>query len=310
MNVVHIGLQRTGNTTLQNALFSEHDRFFYIGKKNDLYPDDSIRELINCVAFQDSLSYDPAHTQTLLKTICAANSQGKPLLVSDEIFSIEGRADRRLVADRLHRLFAPAKVFIALRAQTTIVQALYMKHLSALGLRTVSFESWLESKYSGVRYGGVYRIDLDYDALVRTYEDIFGAENIIVLPSELMHEEQSLYQVQLAELLGMPAQAVQDALNLNAADQRVSHRHALAHRIQDVLLMEANLAEIGRRFLPRAIYQFIRRFVAGGRRIEVPDLPERWRQRIGELCAEGNSNIERRRKLPLQRLGYPVSGSA
>lgn len=310
MNLIHVGLQRTGNTTLQNSLFAQQTHFFYIGKRRDLYPNEPVRELITRISFQDSLEYDEAQTEALLRRICEDTSRSKPLLVADEILSVEGRADRRLIAERLHRLFAPAKVLIVLRAQTTIVQALYLKHLSAIGERIVPFETWLDRNYGGIRFSDLNRVGLNYEPLVRTYEDVFGFDNVMVLPSEVMHDESSIFQSRLAELLHMPPSAVWESLQQNVADQRVSRRHALAHRIQNVLPMDTNLAMLGRRMLPRPIYEIGRRFVAGGRRIEPPPLSESWRRRIAELCAEGNAKLEARRNLPLRALGYPVVGRA
>lgn len=39
MNVVHIGLPKTGSTTLQNTLFAEQQHFAYLGKSENLYRD-------------------------------------------------------------------------------------------------------------------------------------------------------------------------------------------------------------------------------------------------------------------------------
>lgn len=308
MNVVHIGLQRTGNTTLQNSLFARQDHFVYIGKRNDLFPNDRVRELITRISNQDSLEYDGARTEALLQSIRAETSPSKPVLIAAEIFSIEGRADRRLVAERLYRLFAPAKVLIVLRAQPTIVQAIYFKHLSALSGRIVPFETWLEQNYGGIGFSGIHRVGLNYEPLVRAYEDVFGFENVVVLPSEIMHDENSIYPKRLAELLRMPLPAVQDSLKRNVTDQRVSRRHVLAHRVQDILPVDVNLASLGRRLLPQSLYAVIRRFVTGGGRVDPPALPEGWRKRIAALCAEGNTQLEARRNLPLRSLGYPVVG--
>lgn len=71
-----------------------------------------------------------------------------------------------------------------------------------------------------------------------------------------------------------------------------------------------NLAEVGRRLLPHFVYEPFRRFVTGGRRVELPEVPERWLKRIAELCAESNTRLAAQRGLPLRGLGYPMSGDA
>ncbi len=302
MNIVHIGLPKTGTTTLQNALFAKQDQFAYIGKEQNLYTD-TLRDLINRISFQDSLDYDPAEVAALVATL---HNGSKPLLVSDEIFSVEGRADRHLVAERLHRLFAPATVLIVVRNQAAMLQSMYLNHVRGSGQRIVSFATWLQQTYGGIRFPDIYRVALDYEPLVRTYEDVFGAGNVLVLPFELIREENSLFPTALAKLLHMPAAAVQAKLTKTVDNQRMSNRHLLALHVQERLLNGANLAMLGRRLLPQSVYQPIRRLVTGGRRVPSPVLPDEWRVRLPGLCARGNAQLEARKKIPLRQLGYPV----
>lgn len=305
MNLIHIGLQRTGNTTLQNAVFAWQDGFFYIGKRDDRYLDPETKELMDRISVPDSVGYEPEATKHVLEAICSRNTDAKPLFIADEILGLEGRADRRVIAQRLFSLFAPAKVLIIVRAQTTIVQALYFKHLSALGERIVPFDEWLERNYGVIEYTELYRLGLNYEPLVRAYEEVFGADNVVVLPSELMHVEGSIFARGLAELLRVPVQTVEDWLVPNVTDQSISRRHAFAHRLQNMLPMETNFALLGRRFLPAPLYQNIKNLVAGGARVETPVVSEQWRSRIGAICAKGNAQLEERRGLPLRSLGYP-----
>lgn len=306
MNIIHIGLPRTGNTTLQNAIHARQQRLFYIGKRDDTYPDARVRELVHRICVQDSLEYDAGSTKDLLRSICAAAAPSQPILIAHEMFSTEGRADRRLIAERLNALFAPAKVLIVIRAQPTFLQAQYFKHLSALDAKVQSFESWLDENYGDIPFLEPNRVGLDYDRLVRTYEEIFGAENVVVLPSELMHEVDSLYARGLAALLQIPLSTVQDALRRNVTDQSVSRRHIWVHRLQHALPMKTNLASLGRRFLPAFLYNAVRGFVSGGRRIAAAEVPERWHGKIAGICAAGNAQLEKRKGLPLRALGYPV----
>ena len=131
MNIVHVGLPKTGTTTLQHAVFPAQSRFNYIGKVNNCYSLD-LQELVERISFQDSLEYDPERAAALTARL---HDGSKPLIVSDEIFSVDGKADRRLVAERLHRLFGPAKVLIGLRAQPSMLQALYFNYIRGSGRR-------------------------------------------------------------------------------------------------------------------------------------------------------------------------------
>ncbi len=309
-NLVHIGLPKGASTTLQDRLFAPQERFLYLGRVKNGYRDPAVRELLERIAFPDSLDYDAGATAALLQSLrgraaAGATAPQRPVLVSAESLSVEGRTDRRLIAERLHRLFAPAKVLIVLRAQPTMLQSLYLNHLRGSGQRLVGFAQWLEDAYGGIRYTDMHRVGLDYDALVRLYEDVFGADNVVVLPFEWIKDASSPFVPTLAALLDRPAADVRACLQANVENQRMSGRHLLALRIQDRLPSGTNLAQLGRRLLPPSVYEPARRFVAGGRRVASPDLPEGWRARIAALCGEGNARLAARRALPLAALGYP-----
>jgi hypothetical protein len=308
MNLVHIGLPKAGSTTLQNRLFAEQNYFAYIGKSASSYPS-QCRELVNRISFQDSLAYDQARAESLVVQLYQGS---KPLLMSDENFSIEGAADRRLVAERLHHLFKPAKVLLIVRAQLAMVQSMYLNHVratylknvSGLGRRTITFSNWLEENY-GNEVFFPNRVALNYEPLVSNYERVFGADNVIVLPFEMIRDENSIFAASIADLLHMSLSTVRARLK-TIDNQRASERHLLALRIQNSLPTGTNLALLGRRSLPKSIYNLFHRFVTGGARVESPALPEIWKTRISALCARGNAAIEARKAIPLRALGYPT----
>jgi hypothetical protein len=302
MNIVHVGLPKTGTTTLQHAVFPAQHQFTYIGKINNCYPRD-LQELVERISFQDSLEYDPARAAALAARL---HDGSKPLIVSDEIFSVDGKVDRRLVAERLHRLFGPAKVLIGLRAQPSMLQALYFNYIRGSGRRVMSFSAWLEENYGHIRFPGTYRTGLNYEPLVRAYEDVFGADNVIVLPFELMRDLNSIFATTLADMIGMPLAELQAKLASNFYNQRMSARRLLAIRFENVFPVGTNLALLGRRLLPLSIYEPVRHFVNSGRRLASPDLPDGWLARVAAECAQGNAAIEARKKVPLRALGYPV----
>jgi hypothetical protein len=311
MNMVHIGLPKAASTTLQNRLFANQPHYAYVGRIDNSYRNERTRELIERITFQDSLEYDHGAAQALLYSLPEVVAEReKPILVSAESFSVEGRADRRLIAERLHRLFAPAKVLIVLRAQPSMLQSLYLNHLRASGQPIMSFGSWLDASYGTIRYPELQRVALNYEPLVRAYEDIFGPDQVVVLPFELIREENSEFSRRLAELLQMPAPGVQASLSKNLDNQRMSRRQLAALHLQNYLPSGTNLALMGRRILPNSVYLPMRDFARGGNRVKTPHMPESWRDRIVEKCASGNAQIEARKNIPLAILGYPVATKA
>lgn len=309
MNVVHIGLPKTASTTLQNRLLAEQTKFAYVGRINNGYANDGTKELIERITIQDSLDYDPDGAAALLRSLPeVVAAPALPILVSSESLSVDGRTDRRLIAERLHRLFAPAKILIVLRAQQAMLQSMYLNHLRGSGQPLVSFDQWLDDVYGGTRFNELYRIGLNYEPLVRLYDEIFGADNVVVLPFELIKNENSLFYSRLAELLGLSIAEVQACFTRNSDNQRMSERHMLALRLQSRMSAGTNLATLGRRLLPMPLYRRLRDLVVGGRRVNPPSLSERWRDRVSIACGPGNAKLAARTGIDLGQLGYPVSG--
>jgi hypothetical protein len=307
-NLIHIGLPKCASTTLQDRLFAPNGTFIYLGRIKNGYRDDQTRDLFERITFQDSLEYDADATAWLLRSLCAkAAAPERPILVSAESLSVEGRADRRLIAERLHRLLAPAKILIVLRAQPAMLQSLYLNHLRASGQRVVAFEQWLEQTYGGVRFTDLHRVGLNYEPLVRVYEDVFGADNVVVVPFEQIKDESSAFFQVLAELLDMSPADVNACFQTNLDNQRMSGRQLLALHIQDRLPSGTNLARLGRRVLPPAVYEPARRFVTGGRRVTSPQFSDHWQARIAATCAQGNARLASRKNIPLAALGYPFA---
>lgn len=310
MNVVHIGLPKTASTTLQNRLFARQNKFAYAGRINNGYANDSTKELIERITIQDSLDYDADGTAALLRLLPEVlAAPGLPILVSSESLSVDGRTDRRLIAERLHRLFAPAKILIVLRGQPAMLQSMYLNHLRGSGQPLVSFDRWLDDVYGGTRFNELYRIGLNYEPLVQAYDEIFGADNVVVLPFELIKDENSRFYTGLAELFGLSVAEVRSCFARNSDNQRMSERHMLALRLQSRMSAGTNLATLGRRLLPMPLYSRVRDIVVGGKRVAPPTLSARWRDRVAAACQLGNAKLAVRTGIDLGQLGYPVASS-
>lgn len=308
MNLIHIGLAKAASTTLQDGLFARQGRYAYLGKVHNKYVAAGVRHLVERICYQDSLDYDREGMRSLVGALRRDMGVGeRPLLVSDEQFSVDGKADRRLMAERLGDLFAPAKVLLVLRAQEALCQSWYLHFLRSSGRRPISFADWMDQTY-GESLFSVQRVGLDYDKLVSTFEEVFGAGNVVMLPFELLRSGSPLVSERLASLLSVTPAWVAGALQHTSENPRQSKRHQLVLHVQNMLPTGTNLALLGRRLMPLAIYLRIRDVVRAGPRVAHPDMPEHWRRRIAEVCGKGNARLQARSGLPLRDLGYACTG--
>lgn len=307
MNLIHVGLPKAASTSLQDNLFARQDRYAYFGKVRNRYVSAGVGELLGRISYHDSLDYDEHGAEALLQVLRAEHVVGeRPILVSDEQLSVEGDADRRLIIERLHKLLAPAKVLIVIRSQPALCQSMYLHFIRSSGERIISFADWLDRFYGRLQFPN-HRIGLDYNRLVTAYETVFGHDNVVMLPFELMRDDSPLVPETLAALLGATASWVAASLRGSSENVRQSTRHQFAIHMQNRLPVGTNLAVLGRKLLPAALYQPIRDFVTAGRRVPVPEMSEHWRARLAEACGRGNSKLEERSGLPLRALGYPIA---
>jgi len=304
MNLIHVGLPKAASTTLQDGLFSRQNRYAYFGKVHNHYVADGVRDLVARICYQDSLDFDREGTRSLVGALRRDLRVGeRPILVSDEQFSVDGKADRRLMAERLGELFAPAKVLLVLRAQETLCESWYLHFLRSSGQRPMSFADWMDQTYDRP-FLSIQRVGLDYDKLVSTFEEVFGAGNVVMLPFELLRSGSPLVSERLAQLLGTTPAWIAEALQRTSENVRQSKRYQFVLHIQKMLPTGTNFALLGRRLLPLTVYARIRDVVRAGPRVARPEMPERWRRRIAEVCGTGNARLQARSGLPLKDLGY------
>lgn len=308
MNLIHIGLPKAASTTLQNAAFISQQHFAYFGKAYHRELDGDLQQLIERISRQDARSYDAIAMRNLFHELrTRSGAQSMPVLLSHEVLSTEGRADRRLIAERLHALLAPAKVLIVVRRQEAMLQSHYLHDRRVPGAHNCSFEDWLDEYYGSPAVPLRFRVPLDYEPLAQAYEAVFGEENVVVLPLEYLQQGNPKFVQTLADLLHADPQSLEASLAAGRYNERQSQRQALVLKFQSLLPRDTNFALWGRRVLPERTYARMHRLVTGGKRVDVPAMPERWVKRIHESCARGNAALAARRKLPLAELGYPVA---
>lgn len=80
-------------------------------------------------------------------------------------------------ADRIFDLFGPIKIFVMIRNQQSYIVSAYSQYLSLGGAE--SFKAWMRRNRS-------FSIKLKYDQLISYYQKIFGYNNVLVLPFEML----------------------------------------------------------------------------------------------------------------------------
>lgn len=197
-HLIHVGFPKCGSTSLQ-AWFSE---------RADL-------------AFDPQVAGGYAGTRALIR---AAATEQPPLwcVTSDEGFAVGRARDRadpedqltdapiairvERVCDLLAALFRGATILIVTRGFQGVMASLYSEYARGGGTRSIAEFHSIGAPRSD-RWSNP--IDyFDYNSVIKLYESRFGAENVIVLPYELMRDSPDSFIATLVARLGLRASSI------------------------------------------------------------------------------------------------------
>jgi hypothetical protein len=181
VDFLHIGLHKTATKWLQTEVFPNHPELFVIQVRS---PEQDLRLEIDKLYQVPYGMLDEgrwrANFQRLLQDV---NFEGRKLGISNEAYS--GK-DSAALAERLHRLFSPTKIILILRHPVDFIRSMYQQYVMQGGTQR------LNTLLNDVNIPGqAITHKVNYAALVGLYQGLFGADNVLVLPFELLVRDQS-----------------------------------------------------------------------------------------------------------------------
>lgn len=218
----HIGLPRTGTTTLQNYVFNK-DVFEQVKESKQekgFWREVGIGNAIFCDDVKNKLAIKKIEQLTE-----RAENNNKRLIISDEgITSVNTRLiDQSTFARRMKAISSHPKVIITIRKQEDLLVSRYrqlkaIKLWSTLGVpwinpkinlsktnhlsqmkKIISFNDWL--LFGLNTYEKHCFSNLCFYKLYRSYADIIGSENVFVLIYEELKENPDKYAQSLGKIL-------------------------------------------------------------------------------------------------------------
>ena len=182
--LIHPGFHKTGTSWLQQQLFTDQ-RFF-----NMLFDHQEI----------DALFISPHDLAFCADTVRRTLEQRRTEAPGDRIDVISSETlcgemftGSRLsvaMAERLAKTCDPAKILLTVRAQVPIARSIYMQYLKRGGrLPIEKFLTYRPQPSYGWFNVGV----LQFGDLVRHYGALFGDDNVLVLPQELLAADRQAY---------------------------------------------------------------------------------------------------------------------
>lgn len=208
---IHIGFPKAASTTLQNDFFSKHPQLYHLGfghrNANGIY-DDYIDEDINKALEIDlrckkDLLFDYKNIMSVFNRhfIKAEKMDEKKLVgISFEALSYTNINDIDITqkAERLKYIFGQnTKIIMIVREQRNAIKSFYSNSV---------LTGYYKSYKSFIVYQLLYQFrslisDFKYFDIYKLYSNIFGKENVIVLPFELLKNESIKFQKLLCDFL-------------------------------------------------------------------------------------------------------------
>lgn len=329
---VHIGVEKSGTTTLQRSLFPAHPQISFVGKPfaDGPWPDNPesnraatlFAKVILNVWTQDSLTYDAKEMRThATEALKACDLRPEMLsVIAEEALSTARAVDRTLIADRLGALLGDAKILITVRNQPDALMSLYA-HLARKGTLTDSFDTWVAKRIRSAASGDfvssaeiqTYR----YDTLIELYVDRFGRENVGVFLFEDLRDAPDQFARDVAAFLGIDATQAVTALGTEWHNKRKSDLY------YSVRGAENRYARIRERFFPGfslsrhapAVWRLKEKLrtsamnrASGKQRSQKPPAPETM-ELIEDFFRDDNQRLEKMlgRTLPVKGYGKSTS---
>jgi len=209
--LVHIGYHKTGTSWLQKYLFTRGNSVFeplsahatgHSTLARLFYRNQAGQPLSPFETNQDCIEAEI----TRLSAEPECDFVHKIPVISDERLSgnpHSGGFDSRLIADRIHNVLPDAKIMIMIREQADICLSNYFQYLRVGGIDSLS--RYLHRKYDGRRPGFTLE-HFRYLPLVQYYQNLFGPDNVLVLPYEMFKQEGQLFAERLSQFVGWDCQ--------------------------------------------------------------------------------------------------------
>ena len=206
--VIHVGYHKTGSTFLQRKLFPHLAADFQVFSG----PDERYLRML-----RGTLEMDAAEIRSYVDE---RFDPGQVALLSQEGLCGRPAADRGSspleIASRLKEVFPCGKVILVVRNQFEYMSSLYTFRVASKGVISSSFDSYLNSNGPA----GLFQ-HLEYDRLVAHYQNLFGQDNVLVLPMEMLKQDPTRMAERICRFMDVPLFVPEDSDPVNASSKSV-----------------------------------------------------------------------------------------
>lgn len=331
--IFHIGYPKAASSFLQKDIFGRHPNILNLG----LYPtqnigvevssrdvsgdipylaDLRIKELYTNIMQPGGLQFDLTSTKRLWERIsddyCTLHkNEDKTALILSHEAATSARFSNPEITEKARRIrdvFGPIGILILVRRQQDMLISLYRDHpfdprTLELAANPIDFRNWLEIDLK--RASLSLAETLYFDRTTRFYETLFGKENVLVLPIELLKSNRELFSEYFSEFIGIEACITTNLLDAPPVNTGVSVSGNAYRTLKSKLRPMTNGLGPIKRYLQRIdkpLFEALKR-TGKPHTIKVCEAHERL---LRDIYRKDNMLLAERRGLPLKELGYYI----
>ena len=298
MPVFHIGANKAGSTTLQQALFARHPEVLSLAKP---HPNADAEKAVDAIVAacdrrgSSRGALDVNAVRELWQRGVADVGGRAPISSHEELirYYLYGSPDNDRLARTIVEIAGPVRVAIVVRHQLRLIESLYIHKANSSNY--LPPDEWLASAPESFMCG--YR----FCEIAESWMRVVGEDNVGIFVFEELAADFVTFAKRLCTFIGIDADIGVSLLARQHENVRKSTRTQAYAKLRGNFFPEISFGKA----LPSPVRRFWRNYLEGGRRARV-DLPPVWLDRISEYYSSDNRRLAERFHLPLQAYGYPM----
>lgn len=311
--IIHIGYHKSASTYLQQKIFPQLPvNFLFFAGEN--------RKYLNMIESKKGLDVEAIRAWVADEISLKYGNKRYPVTVlSHEELSGHphgyGTISGFTTAKNIKQTFPEAKILILIRNQLAYLSSLYTYRVAIKGYETRSFARFLTEE------GGKGLFDhLEYHKLIEFYHELFGPEQVIVLPVELLSSSPADFYGRLLRFMELPARTIHSARPINVSTKSLvlltfwrSFNYLFGQFLFVLRFLfgqrPGNFPGIRSTYynLKRGLTGKFNKFLSKGKQLDITKMPN-YLDFINRF-RESNRHLNTLVDIDLSSLGYPVETS-
>ena len=329
----HVGFPKAASTTLQKNLFAGNNEILNLG----LFPtsnigidtsrsptelseipyihDKRLKTLYGFLTHSSGIEFEYERAIRLLNEILndynkQINNRSKNIIFSNESVTSVRFSSPELIdkAYRIKKVFGAIKIIIIIRNQRDMLKSLYRDHpydprMISFKSRYVNFDKWIKIDFER---GPLSLIrSLHFNKVVQVYDELFGEENVLVLPMEWLIKDLQSFSGLISQFMMLDTERTLKRLKYFPQNIAISEIGDYYRIIKSKAISSFQLLGINTNKFSGLDKDFLRKLGTLGRKRKI-NLSNANEKFLHEYYKIGNQKIAENRQISLGSLGYYI----